>query len=151
MERDREGEGGPLANNRISGFQSSNSGITRRPGGPRSSRFQLSAYFCTLFLVSYVPGLKYFNLFHSFGTPPLSKSLCQKEASTAVFDKVTLTKSFVATRLLAYPRSPDEMQTEMQGGATHPLVLLGRKNRYLSLFVLLQFRLNSTLPRPTNP
>ena len=30
----------------------------------------------------------------------------------------------------------------------HPLVLLGRENRYLSLFVLLQFRLNSTLPRP---
>ena len=43
-------------------LQNSNSTITRRPDGPGSSRFQLSAYFCTLFLVRWVPGLKSFNL-----------------------------------------------------------------------------------------
>ena len=32
------------------GFQNSNLAITRRPDGLRSSRFQLSAYVCTLFL-----------------------------------------------------------------------------------------------------
>ena len=64
MERERGGkaEGGPLAKNRISGSQNSNLAITRRPDGPRSSRFQLSAYFCTLFLVRWVSGLKSFNL-----------------------------------------------------------------------------------------
>ena len=44
------------------GFQNSNLAITRRPEGLRSSRFQLSAYFCTLFLVRWVPRLKSFNL-----------------------------------------------------------------------------------------
>ena len=47
---------------RNSGSQSSSVAIFRRPDGPRSSRFQLSAYFCTLFLVRWVPGLKSFNL-----------------------------------------------------------------------------------------
>ena len=64
MERERGGkaDGGPLANNVISGFQNSNLAITRRPDGPRSSRFQLSAYVCTLFLVRWLSGLKSFNL-----------------------------------------------------------------------------------------
>ena len=45
-----------------SGSQNSTLAITRRPDRPRSSRFQLSAYFCTLFLVRWFPGLKSFNL-----------------------------------------------------------------------------------------
>ena len=44
------------------GFQNNNLAITRRQEGLRSSRFQLSAYFCTLFLVRCVPWLKSFNL-----------------------------------------------------------------------------------------
>ena len=44
------------------GSQNSNLAITRRPDGLRNSRCQLSAYFCTLFLVRWVPGLKSFNL-----------------------------------------------------------------------------------------
>ena len=44
------------------GFQNSNLAITRRPKGLRSSRFQLSAYLCKLFLIRSVPGLNSFNL-----------------------------------------------------------------------------------------
>ena len=61
----RRGGGGkvdPFRKNTHFGFQNSNLVITRRPEGLRSSRFQLSAYFCTLFLVRWVPGLKSFNL-----------------------------------------------------------------------------------------
>ena len=36
--------------------------ISRRPDGPRSSRFQLSAYFRTLSIVRWVAGLQSFNL-----------------------------------------------------------------------------------------
>ena len=52
----------PTGKNQQIGFQISNLAITRRPDGLTSSRFQLSAYFCTLFLVRWVPGLKSFNL-----------------------------------------------------------------------------------------
>ena len=60
----------PTGKNQKIGFQISNLAITRRPDGLRSSRFQLSAYFCTLFLVRWVPGLKSFNLmvFITFGS-----------------------------------------------------------------------------------
>ena len=56
------GWGDPRPKSRNSGSQNNNLVITRRPDGPRSSRFQLSAYCCTLFLVRWVPGLKSFNL-----------------------------------------------------------------------------------------
>ena len=65
VERERGGgrrKDAPWQQNRISGFQNSNLAITRRPDGPRSSRFQLSAYFYTLFLVRWVSGLNSFNL-----------------------------------------------------------------------------------------
>ena len=52
----------PTGKNKKHGLQISNLAITRRPDGLRSSRFQLSAYFCTLFLVRWVPGLKSFTL-----------------------------------------------------------------------------------------
>ena len=55
-----------LAKNPNFGVQNSNLAITRRPEGLRSSRFQLSAYFCTLFLVRWVPRLKSFNLIDSY-------------------------------------------------------------------------------------
>ena len=45
-----------------SGVQNSNLATARRHFGPRSSRFQLSAYFCTLLLVRWVPALKSFNV-----------------------------------------------------------------------------------------
>ena len=40
------------------GSQNKNLAITRRPDGLRSSRFQFSAYVCTLFLMRWVPMLK---------------------------------------------------------------------------------------------
>ena len=59
----------PTPKNPNFGFQNSNLAITRRQEGLRSSRFQLSAYFCTLFLVRWVPGLKSFNLIDFISSP----------------------------------------------------------------------------------
>ena len=43
--------------------------------GLRSSRFQLSAYFCTLFLVRWVPGFKSFNLNDFISSPRLKSTI----------------------------------------------------------------------------
>ena len=52
----------PTGKNQRIGFRISNLAITRRQDRLRSTRFLLSAYFCMLFLVRWVPGLKSFNL-----------------------------------------------------------------------------------------